>query len=402
MRRQLDRALAWTPWLEQKDVSDGRSLLVAGPGYPPLLDQITVLLNGKAARSILICSSSFDRKLLALQELVSLTQGGDIQCIVQPEVAQIDGRAVRQLGKAIDWRPFVDPYPSQKKKRKDVRAHAKLFVFDCEDSEVVVYGSANASRQALLDRNGNTEVVVVSPPLPSGTTVTLLGLDASLKAKSIYNTLMEKTWTDEYEVDCPKSYECILTAAVPSEDGVLITLASGVPGPSTLLELTDGVERPPLVRVQLIQKEGRMLGEAEIVPASARIARLVRPNGEPLSNIVGLTWPEVAHWHGSFGISARVEAAIAAMQDGAVLGTVLFELLDHVRDFEIVFSGSGRNKSRNEQGDEGEGDSEEERPTESFYTDALPGETNSARWVGDRADIDLLASLVQPLMGTRR
>ncbi|HEV8712513.1 MAG TPA: hypothetical protein VGX03_06765 [Candidatus Binatia bacterium] len=402
VRRQLDKAFAWTPWLELKDASDGRSLLVAGPGYAPLLDQIIPLLKGKVVKSVLVCSSSFDRKLLALQKLASLTKRGSIRCIVQPEIAQIDGRAVRQLGKTIDWRPFVDPYPPQKKKRKDVHAHAKLFVFDCGDSEIVVYGSANASRQALLDQDGNTEVVVVLPPLPIGTTVTLLGLDASLKAESIYNTLTEKTWTDEYEVGGPKSYECILTAAVPSEDGVIITLASGVPDPSTLLELTDGVERPPLARVQLIQKEGRMLGEAEVVPASARIARLVRPNGEPLSNIVGLTWPEVAHWHDSFGISARVEEAIASMQDGVVLGTVLFELLDHVRDFEIVFSGSGRNKSRNEQGVKGEGDSEEERPTESFYTDTLPGETNSARWVGDRADIDLLASLVQPLTITRR
>jgi hypothetical protein len=46
VQRQLDRALAWTPWIEQAGVSDGRTLLVTEPGYPPLLNQIITFLNG--------------------------------------------------------------------------------------------------------------------------------------------------------------------------------------------------------------------------------------------------------------------------------------------------------------------------------------------------------------------
>ncbi len=95
----------------------------------------------------------------------------------------------------------------------------------------------------------------------------------------------------------------------------------------------------------------------------------------------------------SSGINARSEAAILAMQDGIVLGTVLFELLEQYRDFEIV---RGRTRGKSEPANQRDGDFD--RPLESFYTDAVPGDVTPTAWTEDRTDLEgLLAALVQPL-----
>jgi hypothetical protein len=70
---------------------------------------------------------------------------------------------------------------------------------------------------------------------------------------------------DEYEVDDAKSYECVLTAAVPSKDGVIITLASDIPPPDTLLELANGIGQSSLVQTKFLQKEEKLPGAMGVV-----------------------------------------------------------------------------------------------------------------------------------------
>ena len=396
VRRQLEKALAWTPWLSRAPQDDGRILLVGGSGRKPLLDQALFALKDKRVNSVLVCSSSFDRDLQAVKRLTSLADVREVRCIVQPENVRLDGRAVRRLSDKVQWHAFVDPYPKEKRKRKDARAHAKLIVFDCGVTEVAVYGSANASRPALLEGEGNMEVVVMLPPSASGTTQKLLGLDSSLRSKNINTLLAEKQWADEQDDESGESYGYVLISAVPSEEGVIITVAGDTPNPTIFIELAESVGQPALARARLSLKAGKMIGSVDILPESVKVARLVDSKGHLLSNTVGLTWPEVANSKASSGVSAKAEAAIAAMQDGVVLGTVLFELLDHFRDFEVVLARPGGRSIRNKD-DEIEDEEAEERSVESFYTDALPGESNIPNWKGDRLDLDILASLVQPL-----
>ncbi len=70
------------------------------------------------------------------------------------------------LGNAVDWRAFEDPYPKEKRKRSDAKAHAKLFIFAHGSSETCAFGSANASDPAL--NSINTEALVVLPPRKKG------------------------------------------------------------------------------------------------------------------------------------------------------------------------------------------------------------------------------------------
>ena len=404
--RQLRRAFAGAPWLAQEsegaERADKRELLVGGPGRVPLLDQMMSRLHGKTVRSVLVCSSSFDRQLLALQRLVTLTKSGNLQCILQPERANLDGEVVRRLGAQIDWRPFIDPLVS-KKAHKNVRAHAKLMVFDCGDSEVAVYGSANASRPALLATEGNTEMVVMLPPTPRGTLVKLLNLEPSLQADSIADGLKKKKWVEEEEEIEPVTYPYILTAAVPIEGRIEVTLVNGHPRSGMYLEIAEGLDRPPLQRADLTVQGQKIFAALPSLSSTARVARMTDSKGNVLSNTVGFTWPQVASPQGALGVGARVEAAIVAMHEGRVLGTVLFELLDRFQDFEMVFTRPHRGLAQAGQKDSTLQRTAEEAPsTEAFYTDAVSQGGQGRPWEGDRVDLDLLASFVQPLTTTAK
>jgi hypothetical protein len=123
--------------------------------------------------------------------------------------------------------------------------------FDGGDSEVTVYGSANASCPALLDPEGNPEMVVMLPPTPWGTLVTLLNLGPSLQADSITDVLGQKEWSSE-EQDCePGSDQSGLTAAVPIEGRIEVTLVNDQPRSRVDLEVAEGLDRPPLQRAEL-------------------------------------------------------------------------------------------------------------------------------------------------------
>lgn len=392
VKRQVARARSWSPWLETTPVADHRTVLFGGPGRQAILEQVVTAIGENAVRSALVCTASVDRQLAALRELAALTKNGRLQCVVQPGQIQLDGQAVRRLGKVIEWKPFVDPYPKEKKKRRDVFAHAKVVVFDCGDREVLVYGSANASKPAILEAGGNSEIVVRFDPWRRGTTVKRLGLDRSLKARDIAKELGEQTW-DESEEDSP-AHALALTAAVPTASGVVVHVAGGDMPDGTFLELHEGLARPALLRGKVTAQTDGFLVRVREIPDNVRIARLVGPSGQPLSNAVGLTWPEVATVQSSSGVDARTEAALGAMQDGTLLGTVLFELLDQVRDFEVVRGRGSPSGFRKRKDDDSR---PEDRNTDSFYTDAAAGEAKEPGWIGDRTDLDLLAAMVQPI-----
>jgi hypothetical protein len=117
--------------------------------------------------------------------------------------------------------------------------------------------------------------------------------------------------------------------------------------------------------------------------------------GKVLSNAVAITWPTVGHQR-EVGVGKATQA-LGAMQDGIVLGTVLFELLDQFRDFEVIRVGAGRKTGSKTESGGGNGTVSAEQSAEFFYTDAKADAINGHHGTGDRIDLDILASLVQPL-----
>jgi hypothetical protein len=393
VRRQIQSAKQLAPWLTAPSVRDGREVLIGGPEKQPLLTQMLASLPMRTVDSLVVCSSSFDRDLGGLQKLAAASKTPPI-CILQPDCAEIDGQAVQRLGKRIEWRPFIDPYPSETRRRKDVRAHAKIIVFGHGSTETCVFGSANASAPAL--GSVNTEVAVRLPPCPRGETVERLGLEASLRAVSVRQRLTARRWIPLEDARVDSRFACLLSAVTAAEGGYRLSFARGIPPRSALLALFDRSQGRPRAAVSLHPDGDGFVGRPTKHDEPVRFAWVLDGPGAVLSNAVAITWPTVASPRGARGVSAKISHSLAAMQDGVMLGTVLFELLDQFRDFEVLRVSSGRRIARTREAP-GEETPTAEQSAEVFYTDAGIEAVGGPHWRGDRVDLDILASLVQPL-----
>lgn len=394
VQKQIKNAKQMAPWLSLPPINDGRTILIGGPGKPELLKQVVECLPTKKVDELVICTSSFDRDLAGLRKLLPLSKAKPV-CVVQPEHIEIDGRAVKKLGASAAWRPFVDPYPAEKRKRKDAREHAKIFIFGHGKTETCVFGSANASAPAW--NSTNVEVMVALPQAIKGEIVKHLGLAASLKSKSIANELSAKQWKESQEERPESKFSCLLSAVTASEADYKIWLASGVAPKNSRLALSDRAAGRPLVTVAIRRDRESLLAHSVQNNEAIRVAWIVAESGKPLSNPVVITWPTVAsprRVHHS--ATNNFGEYLAAMQDGAVLGTILFELLDQFRDFEVFRIGS-RKLVAGEKEMVSQNGGGAEQPAEFFYTDVKAEATTGHCWTGDRIDLDILASLVQPL-----
>jgi len=394
VRKQIKSARQMAPWLASPPMEDGRKILIGGPGRPELLTQIAGCLPTKKADDLVICSSSFDRELNGMRNLLPLSKAKPV-CIVQPDHIEVDGRAVRKLGASVVWRPFADPYPPEKRQRKDVREHAKIFLFGHGATETCVFGSANASAPALGATN--TEVVVVLPPASKGEIVKHLGLAASLKANSVEKELGEKLWPPATDERPESKFRCLLSAVAAIESSYRLSLASGVPPKNSRLSLSDRCTVRSSATTAIHSEGDSFVAHYVKSDDAFRFGWIVSESGDALSNPVGITWPSVGSQRRAGGSAGtRAGDYVGAMQDGAILGTILFELLDQFRDFEVIKIGAGkRSGSEKEKVDQNK--SATEQPAEFFYTDAKADAINGHHWTGDRIDLDILASLVQPL-----
>ncbi|MGO9338842.1 MAG: hypothetical protein ACLPY1_15185 [Terracidiphilus sp.] len=393
VRKQIKSARQMASWLNKPGAEDGRKVLVGGQGRTDLFSQIKSCLPTGKSDSLFICSSSFDRKLSGMKRLASLSKSKPI-CIVQPQYAEIDGAAVKKLNSIIEWRPFIDPYPKEKRKRKDVRAHAKIFVFGHGKTETCVFGSANASTPAL--NSTNTEVVVVRPKHPRGEIAQRLGLNDSLKAKSIEKDLTSRKWESGQDERPESRFPFLLSAVAAVESEYRLSFASTNPPVGACLALSDRNQGVPST-IRPIRRKGESLAsDWNKADEATRFAWICSKAGTALSNPVATTWPTVAAPRKASTGSAMVAKSLGMIQDGTVLGTVLFELLDQFRDFEVIHARSSGTRAIRKNGDSGDNEATE-KSSGFFYTDSKGASISEHHWAGDRIDLDILASLVQPL-----
>ena len=394
VRAQIARAEQWTPWLADADVPDGRVVRIGGPGRPPLFDSVRDRTRAPGVRRIIAMSSSFDRKLDAAKELAAVGGGKhETVVVVQPDRVTVDGLAVGRLGDATAWTEFVDPRPSKKKDPRDSYLHAKLILVEAQKSDHLFFGSANLSRPALLDGK-NVEIVVELPPEPAGTWMKRLNLGESLKVDA-RPSLLKLRWADGTD---ERDDELLHLSGVEWSPGEgWIVLAEGDLDASTRLALGAVRSRPDQL-LQLRQRKDQVTLAAASAPHDGvRFAWLVDKSGKPLSNPVALTWPDVARARIGGWFGNRVEQAILSMKHGELLGHVLFEFLDRVPDLGVLAVAQLRQGGGTRRAEESK-ETAGERTEASFYTEATASSEEAARLaLGDRSDLDLLASLVQPL-----
>jgi len=64
---------------------------------------------------------------------------------------------------SVNWRAFIDPYPSEKRQRKDVLEHAKIFVFGHGDCWYVTFPSGAVQRKTSWAAAGPASRTMQSP-----------------------------------------------------------------------------------------------------------------------------------------------------------------------------------------------------------------------------------------------
>ena len=392
VQRQIKNAAQAASWLKLPPASDGRTLLIGGPGRPPLLEQLRASLPPGKADGIVLCSSSFDRRLKGLQKVAEISKTKPI-CILQPDAVELDGKVVSSLGSAVHWRAFDDPYPKEQR-RRHAKAHAKLYIFGHGPSEICAFGSANASEPAL--NSINTEALVVLPPRKKGETVKALGLDASVNGKNISKDLESRVWKVQANDLLDAGHSCLLLGATLTESGYRLTLTDSQPPKAGHVALSETSYGSPQASVPLEQDKGGWLAHGSGITDQMRFLWLTSKAGSRLSNTVAITFGDVAEARRGGSLGTKASKAIASMQDGSMLGTILFELLDDLRDFEVIRSGTG-GRSAKPSVSAKPGETGSDLPATFFYTDSHAEKPGPQNWMGDRNDLDILASLVQPL-----
>jgi hypothetical protein len=394
VRAQLARAEQWSPWLADVPAPDGRVVRVGGPGRTPLIDAIAERVRVDGVVRIVAMASSFDRRLEAVRALATLGGGAhETLVVVQPERVTLDGREVGALASAASWRTFRDPRPSKKREPRDSYLHAKLVLVETTKADHLFFGSANLSRPALLD-GGNIELLIEVPPEAPGTWVERLGLAESL-TDDAGPALRGLKWT-ERDDDPARPPISLVGVEWSPRDGWIVALSGRIDVDVTLA-IGAARGRPDALLPVHRRADGAFVAVAG-ASETARFGWLVDRTGEPASNAVALTWPEVARMRVSGWLGGRVEQAILGMKQGELLGHVLFEFLDGVPDFGVLAVAQLRQGSRERERSEEDDAAEPDRTETSFYTDATAAVSPAVAFAaGDRSDLELLASLVQPL-----
>jgi HKD family nuclease len=385
---QLAQAEARTPWL-LAGASDGRVLHVGASGTA-LVDRLRAAVAGEPLRGVIAVSASFDRALDGVRALAKLGDGThDTTVIVHGDRVDIDGDSVAAAPQNVKWADFADPRPSKKKEPADSYAHAKLYILRTDASEHLFFGSANLSRPALITGE-NTEILIQLPPEPVGTWVERLGLSASL-ANDARDKLLERTWPSDD--DDERTDELQLFGVEWSGASWLVRVAGDVPASS---RLALGESRVRAIQtLPLEAEESVLIARSSSAVPTLRFAWLVNDVGVAISTACAITWPEVARVKLGGWFGPRVEKAILDMKHGDVLGPVLFEFLDKIPDITVLGLSTSRHGGSG--GDETAKGDDAQRTTDSFYTDVVAKKAGSQHTIGDRSDLDLLASLVQPV-----
>jgi len=234
------------PWLEGPVPAESteRILLTTTGQDADLWGRVRPLIPIRPSTAF-VCGPFFDTKLTFLQQLLDDVEPRKLVVGIDPESVEIDPAAVRKFRGA----EFVNvgglsPVPNRRESGTTY-LHAKVLWFTWPDGELLVTGSANPSRAAMLSGGEwrNAEAIVVDR---RDGAAKALGLDVlvagpSIKAKDWAR--VEARQADRTEEDTPDNAGTVILA-VPADEGFLL-------------------ERPigPRVALDAFATDGSLLGQ---------------------------------------------------------------------------------------------------------------------------------------------
>ena len=194
-RDSLENAFEIAPWLERThsaDTDKGAVVLGTRTGMPSLWAQVRDRLPA-SVRRVLILAPFFDRQFEFLRRVMIDLGNVDMVIGLDPETVEANPEAVQALSgvRFVDVRHCV---PSVER-RKDIvpYLHAKALIFETDEGDFLVTGSANPTAAAFLSpsRERNTECVVLRRLNRNSEVLDELGLRPMFDAKEISNATLK-------------------------------------------------------------------------------------------------------------------------------------------------------------------------------------------------------------------
>jgi len=177
----FDKISQSQPWLiKSPPMPDLNDLVCVLPGAQPLFDQVLPRLPTRATR-IIVTGPFFDIDLAFLRRLRERYPTADMVVGIDPNTVVITDDANASL-------PDVRFVMTEGLKGGKGYMHAKAVLFQNDDSDVLITGSANPSATAWVspvDKGGNVEAVVIHNSPRKASIGRLLGLSNLYEAPSV-------------------------------------------------------------------------------------------------------------------------------------------------------------------------------------------------------------------------
>jgi hypothetical protein len=239
----FDDAERYADWLrharESAAASDAQTRFFgARPEGETLWEMVRPQIPDEVKRITLV-SPFFDAKLAFIKKLVKEFKPDDFVVAVHPETVEISHDAPRVIKPDTNVR-FVDA-----KSLRDGKGylHAKAVLFETRDGrELLVTGSANASRQAWLENGSerNAEAVVVTESSSKQSPAKVLGLRALAKEPALSDEAWREIKSNAASRPKPSAETFhIPLVAIETDQGFEIELGSMIMELPSLAELVD-------------------------------------------------------------------------------------------------------------------------------------------------------------------
>ncbi|TDE35639.1 hypothetical protein [Antarcticimicrobium sediminis] len=181
MKQALERASRNTDWLQHVraasriETPSGFVEFVTESAGATIADRLVDAVGGRRVSRVVCAAPFWDSNLSAVQILQRRLSPEITALVVDPKAQDFDAPGFRALERAS---LHSAGQLSACEKR---RFHAKLIIVETNEGDLVLSGSANISRPALLEvaGNGNAEAAILRWE-PPGTAVQRLGIDAAL------------------------------------------------------------------------------------------------------------------------------------------------------------------------------------------------------------------------------
>jgi hypothetical protein len=151
------------PWLTHGPISTSRTLLGRVGEGAPLLESFHGAQGAEPVDELVVCSPYFDPEGSALHALVGQAMPGRATVLCQPSRSTLTRVGFAAAGEAAHLQQVSFEHRSVDEQARTAFIHAKFYGLLSGDQALVIAGSANCSRAALLSSgsDGNAELMAV-------------------------------------------------------------------------------------------------------------------------------------------------------------------------------------------------------------------------------------------------